>query len=82
VKFVIDAVNRSSLFKTEPVYTGIGEPFLTFRHELVGKYISAQHLLRRFASADSDEKLDEIAELAFDRRWQDVTRATTSGGAV
>ena len=70
---VVEAIQRSHLFTREDEQNLLGLPrsVIGFRHELIGQYLAACHLLP-FAASSKDEVPAELFTLSQEPRWFDV----------
>jgi HEAT repeat protein/energy-coupling factor transporter ATP-binding protein EcfA2 len=71
VKTLTDSMRRSRLFKDVAAPSRSKSGFVTFQHELVGKYLAARHLTRAFVASDP-EKVKQISKLAVQAKWSDI----------
>ncbi|HLZ06571.1 MAG TPA: HEAT repeat domain-containing protein [Bradyrhizobium sp.] len=72
VEEVLEATKGSSLFKTETSAAPLSIELLSFKHEVIGKYLTAQHVLSQISRPDAGEKISAIASMTFDQRWEEV----------
>jgi hypothetical protein len=73
VRAVVEAIQRSHLFTREDEQSLLGRSrsVIGFRHELIGKYLAACHLLPLAASSNDDAPA-ELVTLSQEPRWFDV----------
>ena len=73
VRAVVEAIQRSHMFiqEDEQNLLGRSRSMIGFRHELIGKYLAACHLLP-LAASSRGEAPAELVTLSQDPRWFDV----------
>ena len=72
VREAVDAAERSSLFTTETTAPPLNDELFTFKHEVIGKYLAAQYVLRQLIKPVAADQLASITQLGFDPRMQEV----------